>query len=137
LKMGFIRSGMTNLTPEDDDKMTGLLWPIVKEMIKTAIENNQNMIMEGCYIPYDWENDFEADYKKHIRYICLIMSSQYIETYFSDIKKYASVIERRLEDSYYTKELLQKENTICLENCKKYNCNYILIDDRYEVDFEL
>lgn len=41
LKMGLIRSGLTNLTPNDDDKMTDLLWPIVKEMIKTAIENNQ------------------------------------------------------------------------------------------------
>lgn len=48
LKMGLIRSGYTTLTPEDDDKLTEYLWPIVREMIKTAIENKQNLIMKGA-----------------------------------------------------------------------------------------
>ena len=47
LKMGLIRSGNTNLTPEDDDELTDYLWPIVREMIKTAIENEQNLIVDG------------------------------------------------------------------------------------------
>ncbi len=51
LKMGLIRSGTTSLTPNQDTKLTLYLWPIVKEIIKTAIENNQNLIVEGCYIP--------------------------------------------------------------------------------------
>lgn len=34
LKMGFIRSGMTALTPEDDDRLTGLLWPVAREMAR-------------------------------------------------------------------------------------------------------
>lgn len=46
LKMGMIRSGKTNLTPEDDDALTDELWPIVREMIKTAIENRQNPNVE-------------------------------------------------------------------------------------------
>ena len=54
LKMGMIRSGKTNLTPEDDDALTDELWPIVREMIKTAIENRQNLIVEGGYIPFNW-----------------------------------------------------------------------------------
>ena len=49
LKMGLIRSGNTNLTPEDDEKLTEYLWPIVREIIKTAIENSQNLTVEGCY----------------------------------------------------------------------------------------
>lgn len=52
LKMGLIRSGCTNLTPEDD-ALTEYLWPIVREIIKTAVENNQSMIVEGCYVPLD------------------------------------------------------------------------------------
>jgi adenylate kinase family enzyme len=48
LKMGLIRSGNTVLTPEDDDALTDSLWPIVREIIKTAIENKQNLIVEGC-----------------------------------------------------------------------------------------
>ena len=39
LKMGLIRCGMTDLTPEDDEALTDYLWPIVREIIKTAIEN--------------------------------------------------------------------------------------------------
>ena len=46
LKMGLIRSGKTNLTPEDDDALTDELWPIVREMVKTAIENRQNPNVE-------------------------------------------------------------------------------------------
>lgn len=51
LKMGLIRSGYTSLTPESDDgALTDLLWPIVREIVKTAIENDQNLVVEGCYI---------------------------------------------------------------------------------------
>lgn len=39
LKMGLIRSNHVNLTPEDDTELEIALWPIVAEMIKTAIEN--------------------------------------------------------------------------------------------------
>ena len=68
LKMGLIRSGYTNLTPEDDDKLQTYLWPIVREMIKTAIENRQNLVVEGGYIPFGWEESFPPDYLKEIRY---------------------------------------------------------------------
>lgn len=64
LKMGLIRSGQTELTPMDDDKLTDYLWPIVREMVKTAMENGQNLIVEGCYIPFDWEKDFTEGYRK-------------------------------------------------------------------------
>ena len=43
LKMGLIRSGNTELTPMDDNELTEYLWPIVREMVKTAIENKQNL----------------------------------------------------------------------------------------------
>ena len=79
LKMGLIRSNNTNLTPLSDDRdLTNYLWPIVSEMIKTAIENNQNLIVEGCYIPFDWNQSFNRDYLKHIKYYCLVMSKKYL-----------------------------------------------------------
>ena len=61
LKLGLIRSGNTTLTPEDDEELTEYLWPIVREMVKTAIENKQNLIVEGCYIPPAWRKDFEEE----------------------------------------------------------------------------
>ena len=89
LKMGLIRSGNTILTPEDDAELMGCLWPIVREMIKTALENQQNLIVEGCYIPFRWEEDFDSKYRNDIRFYCLAMTSSYIDSHFDDIKKYA------------------------------------------------
>lgn len=134
LKMGLIRSGNTTLTPMDDDKLTDYLWPIVREMVKTAIENSQNLIVEGCYIPFDWEKDFDADYLKEIKYYCLVMSEKYINERFDDIKKYASVIENRLDDSWCTKESVLEDNATFLALAKKHNVNYILIDGEYKID---
>lgn len=135
LKMGLIRSGHTKLTPMSDEKaLTDYLWPIVCEMIKTAIENNQNMIVEGCYIPFDWEKSFEKEYLDNIKYYCLVMSEMYINNHFSDIKKYASVIENRLDDEWCTFESVIEDNRAVMENIKKYNVNYILIDEKYELD---
>ncbi|MDE5985585.1 MAG: adenylate kinase [Eubacterium sp.] len=138
LKMGLIRSGNTDLTPESDDNvLTAYLWNIVKEMMKTAIENHQNLVVEGCYIPFDWEKDFSHEYLKEIRYYCLIMSREYIDNYFDDIKKFASVIENRGDDSWCSKDMVLRDNLYNLEMCKKYGCNYILIDKNYNVDIEL
>ena len=50
LKMGLIRGHITNLSVYDDDKLIDYMWPIVEGIIKTAIENKQNLIIEGCYI---------------------------------------------------------------------------------------
>ena len=136
LKMGLIRSGNTQLTPmSDTDDLTKYLWPIVREMIKTAIENEQNLIVEGCYIPFDWKKDFENEYLEHIQYYCLVMSEEYIRTHFEDIKKYANVVEKRLEDEC-TVESVLTDNKQMLELAREYGVNYVLIDDKYEIDLE-
>ena len=137
LKMGLIRSGNTELTPMDDGALTAYLWPIVREMIKTAIENNQNLIVEGCYIPFDWEEDFAPEYLKHIRYYCLVMSEHYIRNHFTDIKGYANVIENRLDDSSCTMESVLADNQEMLSLAQKHHVNYILIEDQYELSIVL
>ena len=134
LKMGLIRSGNTTLTPmSDDDELTKYLWPIVREMIKTAVENGQNLIVEGCYIPFDWKNDFTIEYLNHIKYYCLVMSEKYIRNHFSDIKGYANIIENRLDDASCTIESVLEDNTRFLELARKHNANYVLIDDEYTI----
>ena len=135
LKMGLIRSGNTELTPmSSDHDLTEYLWPIVREMVKTAIENKQNLIVEGCYIPFDWQKDFEPDYLEHIKYYCLVMSEEYIRNNFADIKEYANVIESRIDDEGCTMESVLKDNARILELAKEHNQNYILIDGKYEID---
>ena len=137
LKMGLIRSGNTELTPMDDHKLTEYLWPILREMIKTAIENKQNLIVEGCYIPFDWQKDFDPEYLENIKYYCLVMSEKYIRSHFADIKKYANVIENRLDDAWCTIESVLTDNAEILALARKHHVNHILIEDNYEISIDL
>lgn len=136
LKMGLIRSGYTALTPEDDDELVKYLWPVVREMVKTAIENKQNLIIEGCYIPFDYKKDFEDFYLSQIKYICLIMTRRYIESHFTDIRKYACETETRQDDDIKPEDMI-KDNVENLRLCREHGCEYILIDESYDVDLEL
>ena len=138
LKMGLIRSKNTELTPTSNDSdLTAYLWPVVCEIIKTAIENKQNLIVEGCYIPFDLTQYFEKEYLDNIKFYCLLMSENYIKSHFDDIKKYANVIEKRLYDEDFTKENAIKDNAQIAELAAKYNVNCILIDDKYQIDINL
>ena len=137
LKMGFIRSGYTKLTPEDDDELTEYLWPVIREMIKTAIENRQNLIVEGCYVPFDWSKDFEEKYLKNIKYYCLIFSECYIKNHFANIKKYGNIIENRLDNAWCTMENVLEDNAKFLELAQKHHLNYVLINDKYEITIDL
>lgn len=137
LKMGLIRSGNTTLTPmSSDEDLTEYLWPITCEMIKTAIENKQNLIVEGCYIPFDWEKDFTVEYLQDIKYVCLVMSKEYIRNHFEEIKAYANVVENRLEDDCSIESVIE-DNCKVLEMCQKYKLNYILIENEYKVELLL
>ncbi len=137
IKMGLIRSGICKFTPESSDAvLTPYLWNIVKEIIKTAIENEQNLIIEGCYIPFDYKKYFSTEYLNHIKYLCIIFSENYILNNFDIIMENANVIENRIDDSYCTKEILLKENNENLKQCKENNCRYILIDNEYNIEFQ-
>lgn len=138
LKMGLIRSGNTSLTPMSNDAdLTAYLWPIVREMIKTAIENKQNLIVEGVYIPFDFAKDFDKEYLENIKYICLCMSEDYIRKRFADIKKYANAVESRLCDDGLNIESVLADNARFLELAQKHKVDYVLIDDEYEIDIDL
>lgn len=138
LKMGLIRSGNTALTPVSDDRaLTDYLWPIVREMIKTAIENRQNLVVEGCYIPFEWAKDFDKEYLCEIRFFCLVMSDKYIEEHFDNTVKFASVIEDRGDDEGWSIEMALRENSQMLEQCIRYGAEYIFIDEEYRIDIEL
>lgn len=131
LKMGLIRSGSTALTVEDDEALTAYLWPIVREMVKTAIENRQNLIVEGCYIPFDWREGFDARYLAEIRFLCLAMTDAYIDAHFDDIVRHGSDIEARLDEDCTT-EGLKRDNRMVREGCKQHGLPVVLIDVDYE-----
>ncbi len=131
LKMGLIRSGHTDLTPADDDKLVDYLWPIVREMIKTAIENKQNLIVEGCYIPFDWRKDLSNEYLSEIRFICLAMTDAYIDAHFDDIRAHGSDIENRLDDSDCTADWIKEENRRIIDGFRSAGEKLNLIQEDY------
>lgn len=138
LKMGLIRSGHTSLTPNSSDQdLTDFLWPIVREMIKTNLENHQNLIVEGCYIPFDFKKDFKESELEKIKYICLIFSEAYIEKHYNDIRNYENEIEKRWKDGAFNKAELIETNLHNLEMCKQNECDYILMDQQYEISLEI
>ncbi len=132
LKMGLIRSGLCPLTPETPDgEMTAFLWPVVREMVKTAVENGQNLIVEGCYLPFTWREDFPPHYLAHIRALWLVFSGDYIQNHHRDILAHADDIERRLEGGGPALEELLRDNEALLAGCRAHGCPYLLIDRCY------
>lgn len=132
LKMGLIRSGYTDLTPDDDEELTEYMWPVVREMIKTAIENRQDLTVEGCYIPYDWRKELEDSYLADIRFVCLCLSDGYIDTRFDDIRSHACDIEKRIDDSWYTAENLKEDNRKTAAGFINAGEKVVMIEDDYE-----
>lgn len=136
LKMGLIRSGNTKLTPlSSDEALTEYLWPIVREIIKTAIENKQNLIVEGVYIPLNWREDFPSEYFENIQYYCLVLSEEYIKNHFEDIKAFANIVENRVDDDICIDEVL-KDNAHFLAECKKHGNRYLLVDGEYNFEID-
>lgn len=136
IKMGLIRTKMIDVTVYEDEKIEELIWPVIREIIKTNIENNQNLIIEGCYIPYNYKEYFDEKYLDKIRSISIIMSENYINSNFNKILEFENVIEKRLTEDIKKEELII-DNNKNLSLCKKYNLDYILIDKEYKINFEI
>lgn len=136
LKMGLIRSGQTSLSPESPDSvLTDFLWPIVREIIKTCIENGQNMIVEECYIPFDWKKNFSDDYLPYIDYVCLILSEKYIRRNFENIVRHENIIEKR-QSTDVTIDNMIRINNYNLGQCISRKYKYVLIDEYYRIDID-
>lgn len=137
LKMGLIRSNMTDLTPySNKSDLTNLLWPIVKEMIKTVIENKQDLIVEGIYIPYNFKDSFDETFLKHIKYLAIIFSEEYINNNFDFILEHANDVEDRLQIDENFKEQLISNHKLFLQEVQSNNLNHVLISENYEFELD-
>lgn len=133
LKMGFIRTGRTELTVEDDPEMREFLWPFAAEIIKTAVENDQNLIVEGCYMPADWPAAFAPEYLAHIRGVFLVMSEAYLRAHFDAVRDKASVIERRLPEELDLERLIRCSQGF-KEDCIEAGTPYLEIDGSFDIE---
>ncbi len=132
VKMGLIRSGLINVTVYEDEKLTEILWPVTREMMKTAIENHQSLIVEGCYVPLNWKDDFDEDMLNQIQFVCLILSENYLRTHEDNLVKYGDVVEMRQEKSI-NKEWLIHENECWLKGCRTDQLPYVLVNEKYDM----
>ncbi len=135
IKMGLIRSGVCDISVENDEELTKYLWPIIQEIIKTAIENNQDLIVEGIYVPENWIQGFDDSHLQHIRFTCIVMSEDYITNNFESIKNHANIIEERLESTITMEELI-KDNKAFLDFCEDNLYPYHYIDGDYYIDVD-
>ncbi|MFW6311840.1 MAG: 2-phosphoglycerate kinase, partial [Nanoarchaeota archaeon] len=139
LKMGLYRSNKEcGFTPLDSNDLIGRkLWPIIKEMIKTVIENKQNIIIEGCYLLPHLVKDLEKEYSEEIISFYLGFSTKYIQENFkSSILKYRSAIEfRNYTEERPVSQFINEHNDIrkqCIEN----NMNYFEINKDYKKEIK-
>ena len=137
LKMGLIRSGTIALSPTQDEALTAVVWPIAREMIRTALENRQSLIVEGCYIPYTWQQDFSPEEQAHIRYLCLVMSRDYLLRHFARVRQYANAVEHRLDDRAFLLGTALADYADTLRQCRLHGLPYRLTDEEYpqEIDW--
>ncbi len=133
MKMMFIRGGLTKLTVADDYQMRYFLWPYAAEWIKTAVENGQNLIVEGCYIPSEWRDAFPEEYLRDIRAVFLLMREDYIRENLSLLRDYANVIEKRTADEVDADRLVNCSNEFRGE-CLLRDIPFIDIGGAFDID---
>lgn len=134
LKMGLIRSGRTALTPYDDVALTEELWPIVREMVRTALENDRSLIVEGGYVPWNWADSFTPEERGHIFAAALIMTPAYVETHYDDILRHARAAEKRMGPPPSKEELLA-EHRKTAEMAARHGFHLIRIEKDYRPDY--
>lgn len=132
LKMGLIRSGYSSIAPTDAlSTITDAVWPVAREWIRTCLENGQQLAVEGCYIPPDWEQNFTQEQRREMRCICLAMSDAYIRMHFDEIQRHANEAEQRSEEELSLETLL-RENAFFRQH---YRDPYV-IEENYTVEMD-
>lgn len=117
IKMGLVRGYRDcGFQATDDDAVITLsLWGIVKGIIETCLENEQNILLEGCYLPPHEVAKITGD--KVIAFY-LVFTENYIRKNFHTILEKENVIERRKQ-----KECLDMEDYIAQNKRLKMQCD--------------
>lgn len=94
LKMGLIRGladcGFTAESP--DALISEKMWRIVEGIVVTCVENGQNLIIEGCYLPPERVRLLLSG---EVVAVYLGFSEAYLSKNFDALWKYENVVEHR------------------------------------------
>lgn len=134
LKMGIFRSNPDcGFTPLDSDEhIAGYLWPIIREMAYTYIENGQDMVIEGCYILPEHVHDIGEKYRDDIKFVFVGFSEKYIQQRFeTDIIKYKGIAEKREAEDERSIDVFVKGHMDLAQRAKRNNVPYYTIEEDY------
>ena len=139
LKMGIYRSDKNcGFTPLDSNEKIGeILWPIIKGIIMTNIENRQSLIIEGCYLLPHRIKEFDQPYKDEIISVFLGFSEDYIEKHLKgEIIQNRNAIEQRMypEDRSVTQFISEHEKF--RKHCLEQGVKYFEIKQDYEEEIQ-
>jgi|SRR5690625_1456384 len=135
LKMGLYRGKEDcGFTPLDRTEVIGdKLWPILKGIMMTNIENDQHLIIEGCYIQPHYLKEFETNYSKKMIPVFFGFSRNYIqENFTSKIIKYRNKMERRSTPEERTITELMEEHKEFKAKCADAGIRYFEVKHDYD-----
>lgn len=135
IKMGIIRGygdcGFTHL--DSDEVISERLWGVIKGIIDICIENKQNIILEGCYLPHEKVADISGD---DVIAVYIVFSDSYIEENFGKIITYENIIEKRKFSEEINKNEFIIENKELKKKCIEAGTPYFEIKDDYEKEIQ-
>lgn len=123
---------MLPCTPLEDEKIEALMWPAVRELVRTALENDEDLVVEGDYVPAEWRGDFEAD--AAVGALALVFSERYVEEEFDAILAHAEAARRRLAkgEEHVTREELRSAHAGARSRAERAGDEVLLVDADYE-----
>lgn len=135
IKMGLIRGlDKCEFTALDkDEKISKKLWGVIKGIINTCIENNQNLIIEGCYLPPDKVKEIISE---KIIAVYIGFSKEYLEGKFNNILEFENIIEKRNYPEDREKSDYIEANLKLKEKCIENNLPYFEINNDYEEEIK-
>lgn len=136
LKMGLFKSGIDyGFHPEDStEKIESILWPILKGIVETNIENNQNIIIEGCYLLPQRIKELDEYYLNQVIPIFMGFSKNYIENCMDKIIAHRSDIENRGYSEERSMSQFVSENEKLKALCNEHSFRFFEITEDYEKD---
>lgn len=131
LMMGIYRSNHDcGFCPDNPDhSVAEKMWPIVREMIKTDVENGRNQIYEGVQIRPDFLAELASEYSKSTRSFFITFSESYIRTGYNEIIKHRTTVETR-NDWPCLEEMLESNQKLTRE-CRIHGCETLEIKKDY------
>ncbi len=135
IKMGLIRGytgcGFTAL--DSDAAISRALWGVLKGIVDTCLENRQNLVLEGCYLPPEQVKQYD---RADLAAVYLAFSEAYIRAQFAQIIGYENAIETRKFPGDLDREPFIRQNAKLRDACAAAGVPCFVIQDDYEQALE-